>query len=144
MYCTVADIINDVTEARLIELTDDSATPTAVVVPLVEAKIIESDNIINSYIQQIAILPITNSADLSVLKTISITLSVCDLWQRRLQAEMSENIINRRNYAMAMLKDITKGVIKLNTPTIATAIGKPFLKVSRRTSRWEKNYFNDN
>lgn len=142
MYSTIDDIKADLTNSSVIKLTDDNATPSAINTTIVNDKIAESEALINSFVKRVATLPITDAEDLLILKKISVSLTVCELWKRRTQADYPESIAFRNTEAMAMLEKIGNGKIKLNTATLTNAIAKPFLKVSRRTSRWQNNYFN--
>ncbi|MCX6146055.1 MAG: DUF1320 domain-containing protein [Candidatus Kapabacteria bacterium] len=142
MYSTVNDIIEDLTQILLIEMTDDSDTPTTVNETLVESKIAEADALINSFVKGVSTLPITDSNDLIVLKKISVSLTVCDLWRRRSQTDYPEAVALRYSEAMNLLKQISNGSIKLNTEVPITSSAVVGFSASKFERKFSTNYFN--
>ncbi|MFN3328513.1 MAG: phage protein Gp36 family protein, partial [Fervidobacterium pennivorans] len=57
MYCTISDIIRDVTEKTLRELTDDSDVPVNYNTTLIESKIMEASHYIDGYLVERYPLP---------------------------------------------------------------------------------------
>lgn len=131
MYCTVNDISDDVTAATLVELTDD-ADAGAVDTALVETKILEQSNIIDSFLRGRYALPITDANDLSQLKSICVSLTVCDLFQRRIGLDYPVSLSERRNAALKFLQQIQSGVMALNSGS-GTSADSRFYKVNSKT-----------
>lgn len=115
MYCTVADIIADITAKTLMELTDDSDVPQIINQSLVEAKINEASKYIDSYLVERYPLPITDARDLQLLKNICVSLVVTELYRRRIGLDYSESLQRRRDEAIENLEKIQRGIIKLNS-----------------------------
>ncbi len=115
MYCTINDIIADITEKTLVELTDDSPIPQNYNADLIQAKIREASEYIDSYLVERYPLPITDDSDLEILKGICVTLVVTDLFRRRLGLDFSESLQRRREEAIDNLSKIQRGIIKLRS-----------------------------
>lgn len=128
MYCTLDDIIADIGYDDLQQITDDHKTGV-VDEGIVQRKIEEVDNYINSYIREHYSLPITSPGGLSVLKKIAVSLVVCELYQRRLGLDYPETLSRRKQDAVADLGKIQKGIINLQENT--TNVEKKYL-VSKR------------
>lgn len=141
MYSTIDDIKDDLTETTLMEMTDDSDEPVAISDSLVEKKISESEALINSFVKRVATLPITDSEDLIILKSISVSLTVCELWRRRSQTDYPEPIAFRKNEAMKLLDNIGSGKSKLNTPLIVDSEIISEFAVSKKEKIFRTDYF---
>ncbi len=137
MYCTYEDIEADIGFNDLLQITDDNKVGVVDEL-LVQTKIQNVENYINSYIQEHYDLPITSAAGLSVLRKIAVALVVCDLYQRRLGLEYPESLVLRRQEAINDLMKIQKGIINLQ-PNEAKVI-KKYL-VSERTKVFDANLY---
>lgn len=137
MYCTYDDIIADIGYDDLQQLTDDNKTGV-VDEGIVQEKIKDVDEYINSHIQEHYSLPITTPGGLRVLRKIAVSLVVCDLYQRRLGLEYPESLVKRRQDAVADLMKVQKGIINLqqNEPKMQ----KKYL-VSKRTRRFNSELY---
>lgn len=116
MYCAIIDIKNDINdETQLISLTNaSSGSGETVKDSIITAKIVAATDEINSYIPDVYTLPITNTADLSILKDICVSLVVCGLFQTKYQMDPPEGLIIRQKNALSKLDKIQKGVMKLH------------------------------
>lgn len=139
MYCTITDIIADITEKTLMELTDDSDVPQNYNQQLIEAKIEEASKYIDGYLVERYPLPITDAMDLEILRSICVSLVVTELYRRRIGLDYSESLQRRRDEAIDNLDKIQRGIIKLNT---GTQKSKP--KYYRYTQRTKFFTLNDN
>lgn len=137
MYCTYEDIEADIGFNDLLQITDDNKVGVVDEL-LVQTKIQNVENYINSYIQEHYDLPITSAAGLSVLRKIAVALVVCDLYQRRLGLEYPESLILRRQEAINDLMKIQKGIINLQANE--NKIVKKYL-VSERTKVFNANLY---
>lgn len=111
-YCTQADILKQITEDQLIQLTDDSdagVVDTAIVADAIAA----ADAIIDGYCAQRYTVPFGTTP--SIINEISVTVALYKLFTRRahampdLRKEQYDNVIK-------MLKDIEAGRISLGVP----------------------------
>jgi len=114
-YCTLNDIIDDIGNRAVLELTDDRDPPVAINETLVNKKIDEASTYIDSYIFERYPMPITDTDDLALLKKICVALVVTELYFRRLGLDYSDSIQARRKEAMDNLDKIQKGIIKLKS-----------------------------
>lgn len=115
MYCTVENIASDLSLKTLIELSNDYDGAETVNYELVEGVINDQSIYINSYLKGVYPLPIINSEDLVVLKSICISLVVCALYTKRIQLDYPDSLISRRKNAITDLEKIQKGIIKLHS-----------------------------
>ena len=131
MYCILQDIIDDVTERTLIELTNDDDGGLDVNEDLVNAKIDEVCRYIDSNLSVSYTVPITNLDDIKIIRPIAITLVICDLFQRRLSLNYPPSLIQRKKDAMNDLMNIQKGLIQLNP--VNSPSKESCIRVSSRT-----------
>jgi phage gp36-like protein len=108
MYCTIEDIIGNIPEKTVRELTSDSDSDT-VNVDIVNAKINERGTYIDSYLNNQYTLPITNAQDLSILKSICIELVIFELYKRKHQYEITDTMMFNYNNTISILKEIQSG-----------------------------------
>lgn len=135
MYCSIIDIKTDINdETRLIELTNASSGGGETVKDsIITAKIVAATDEINSYIPDVYTLPITNTADLSILKDICVSLVVCGLFQTKYQMDPPEGLIIRQKTALSKLDKIQKKVMKLHSPSTGGYIEQSGARVTPRT-----------
>lgn len=131
MYCTVNDIVADMGNYDVIQLSNDTNSEE-IDETIVLAKIADIGVYINSYISQVAVLPITDEDDLKLLKGICVSLVACDLFQRRLKLDYSESLSERRERATKDLERIRDGKMHLNSE-ITNSETVRSSKVSKRT-----------
>lgn len=132
MYCTIDDIVADIGELELIQISNDTENAEVPDETLIEAKIAEIGVYIDSFISGVASLPISNETDLALIKRICVSLVVCDLYQRRLKLDYSDSLSERRKMAIADLEKIQKGKIMLQSTKTNDESKQPHL-VSQRT-----------
>lgn len=112
-YCTLEDIRGHISEARLVEITDDTH-PNAtgsVQATVVEKAINESSDIIDAYIGKRFKLPLPGIP--SVLRTICVDLSIYNLYERVTEMDISEGMKLRYNNAIKMLERIAEGEMSI-------------------------------
>jgi phage gp36-like protein len=133
MYCTIENIIADISEATLIELTSDAVAPAEKETneALVTSKIEEVSRMIDTYLTSRYPIPVVNTDDLLRLRPIAVSLVVCELYQRRIGLDYSESLQARRRDATAQLEKIQKGVIVLSAGTPDTR--PSFYRTNKRT-----------
>jgi phage gp36-like protein len=111
MYCTLADILKQISKDTLIQLTDDNQTGETDTV-IVDEAIIYSETLIDGYLRGRYILPLNLVP--AVVKIIAVDLSVCRLYSRRFQTETPDAISEKYKNSIKMLEQIQKGIIALN------------------------------
>jgi phage gp36-like protein len=137
MYCTKDDIVADIGERELIQISNDTENATSVDETIVEDKIAEIGVYIDSYLTESVTLPITDANDLLLIKKICVSLVVCDLYQRRLKLDYSDSLSERRKLAVADLEKIQNGKIVLASKK-SVSDSSHYSRVSQRTK-----YFTD-
>lgn len=115
-YCTVTDISNVLTEASVIQMTDDAGAGT-IDQDKVDAAISSSDELINGYLRARYVLPLASTPPL--LKDISVNLSIYNLYLRRFAASMPDPIVKSNTAQLSLLLQIQKGVISLGIEDVA-------------------------
>lgn len=111
-YCSTNDIKNYVSEATLIQLSDDDGKNEINLVVTREA-ILYSSTLIDGYLRGRYTLPL--NIHFPLLKMLALDISVYRLYSRRMRNEMPEVIEKNYEDAIATLKDIQKGVITLQS-----------------------------
>jgi phage gp36-like protein len=88
MYCTTADVVQEMSE-RLVAQSSDDVNGTSVNVAVVEDLIQKSTNDIDDYLRGRYALPIDilQTATLSTLRQFCTTLTICRLYARRLNGK---------------------------------------------------------
>ena len=125
MYCTITDIADDITEVTLIELSDD-LNENSVNEDLVNAKIVEMSNYIDSYLAGSYSVPVQDN---SITKGVCVSLVVCDLYQRRLGLDYSDSLVSRRSIAIKTLEKLRTGIMSLPISSV-NEIVPSYYKVS--------------
>lgn len=113
-YCTKADIIKVLPEADLAQLTDDT-NGTTVDDDIVTAQITKADNQINTYCRGKNDLPF-NTTTTPRVNDWSITLSIWNLYKRRVDLEMPEPVRVDHDDVITELKGVRDGKILVNDP----------------------------
>ncbi len=110
MYCSVEDIEKQITQATLVQLTNDNSLPEVDEAVTFEA-ILYSSTLIDGYLRGRYNLPL--DTHLPLLRIIAIDLSIYRLYSRRLQADMPESIMAQYKETIKTLDKIQKGTITL-------------------------------
>lgn len=110
MYHTLADITLKLTEATLIQLSDD-AHSGAVDTTVTDDAARSAAAIIDGVIRAKYSLPLDSTPD--ILREISIALAIYDLYRRRMGAEVPKAIREERDHAMSLLDHIASGTVAL-------------------------------
>lgn len=111
-YCSTTDIKNYVSNATLIQLTDDD-NQNEINFTVTREAILYSSTLIDGYLRGRYTLPLNTHFPL--LKMLALDISVYRLYSRRMRNEMPEVIEKNYEAAIATLKDIQKGVITLQS-----------------------------
>lgn len=93
------------------ELTDDEGTGAEIAARVSEA-ILKADTIIDSYCRGKHTLPFSPVPQF--IEQLSVELAIYFLYKRRRLNEMDEGVQTSYNEAMKMLRDISKGIIKID------------------------------
>jgi phage gp36-like protein len=118
MYCTQSDIITAITEAIVIQLTDDDNVGVVEDAHVTQA-IQTADAEINGYCASRYAVPFATVPE--IVKALSIEISIYHLYKRR---TVPENIEKAYDKAIARLKDIARGLVTLGVqPPPATSDG---------------------
>jgi len=113
-YCTQADILEQLDEDVLIQLTDDDDIG-AVDADMVTRAIADADALIDSYCgarYDVPLSPVPN-----IIRKCSVDLAICNLYARR--KGVSEDREKRCKAAVGYLKDVSTGKATLGTDTPA-------------------------
>ena len=120
MYCALSDIIDQVPEQKVIELTDDENLGE-VNQARVDKAIATAGSIIDGYLRGRYTLPLATVPEL--IETISVDISVFKLYERRREMDMPESLTNCYKNAVKLLEQIQKGLISLGIEAEASASG---------------------
>ena len=127
-YCTLNDIKDQIPEANIIQLTDDEGLDE-VNQERVDKAISVAGSVIDGYLRGRYSLPLENVPEL--IKTIAIDIAVYKLYERRLELEMPETMVNRYKNAVKTLEQIQKGIIKLGIESPDTGPGQGYYKTNK-------------
>ena len=109
-YCTEADLLNQLTQAELVQLTDDTGAGT-VDSDKVDAAIAAASATIDAYAGGRYTLPVQPSEK---LKQLCIDLSIYELEKRR--RRVREATLAARDAALSFLRDLARGQAVLDQP----------------------------
>lgn len=107
-YCSQADLVLEIGTTALTELTDD-AGEGEVDADIVTFVIANADAVIDGYLGMVYTLPLT--ATPTLIRKISLDLSVYDLYSRKTSGEIPPIRAERRAEAVALLEKIGAGTI---------------------------------
>ena len=120
MYSTKADTLKQISEAELIQLTDDAGT--GVINDEIEAKAgIDADEEIDSYLRKRYNLPLDPIP--SRCNKLSVDIKIYNLYGRRQRTP--EDVRIRYKDAIAFLRDVAEGKASLGEDTPGTPAGTP-------------------
>jgi len=117
-YCTVKDVLSQVPRERAVELSNDSESRLDGAEPVesvIQSCIDAARSIVDGYLRSVVSLPLP-SVD-PVLKTVTRDLAIFELYKRRIVLDMPEGLAKLRDTAIATLKGIASGTIRLDLPT---------------------------
>lgn len=110
-YCNLDNIKQVISEAELIQMTDDNNTGV-INENIVNSAISYAETTINGYISSRYSLPLAETPEL--IKTFAIDLSIYRLHSRRFMLDMPESLEVRYKNVIRELEKIQKGTISLN------------------------------
>lgn len=114
-YCTQSDLLNQLTQAELVQLTDDDATG-AVDTAKVDAALNAASATIDAYAGARYTLPLQSSEK---IKQLCIDLAIYELEKRR--RRLRDATVAARDAAFAFLRDLARGRAVLDQPAGAPA-----------------------
>jgi phage gp36-like protein len=109
-YCTQADLLNQLTQKELIQLTDDAATGT-VDTGKVDAALAAASATIDAYAGARYTLPLQTSEK---IKQLCVDLAIYELEKRR--RRVREATLAARDAALSFLRDLARGRAVLDQP----------------------------
>lgn len=108
-YIVQADLLKDITDAQLTQLTDDLNTG-AIVTAIVDAMIADAEAEFDSYVAVKHTVPLAAPIPAEAVR-LTKDLTIYHLWGRR--HKVPEDVETRYDNAIAKLKDIAKGLATL-------------------------------
>jgi phage gp36-like protein len=109
-YCTQADLLNQLTQEELIQLTDDAAAGT-VDTAKVDAALAAASATVDAYAGARYTLPLQTSEK---IKQLCVDLSIYELEKRR--RRVREATLAARDAALSFLRDLARGRAGLDQP----------------------------
>jgi phage gp36-like protein len=111
-YCTKTDLLNQISETELAQLTDDSAG-AVVDDDIVDAAIADADSEIDGYCGEKYTVPFTDVP--GIVKKLSVGIALYNLFARRetSMSGMPESRTNRYDKAIRFLLQVSKGQVSL-------------------------------
>lgn len=120
MYCSLSDLMNQVSETVLIALTDDEGQ--VINEGIINASINTADSEINGYAQKQYTVPFNPIPD--VIRKISVDISLYNLFSRRgFDKEKDAAIYDRYKAAIRFLENLAHGVVTIGAREPAPPIG---------------------
>lgn len=119
-YCSVQDVLDQVPRERAVELTNDTESRldgAEVVTSVVEKCIVAAQSIVDGYLRSVVRLPLDRIDP--VIATTTRDLAIFELYKRRVVLDMPEGLSELRKAAMATLKGIANGDLRIDLPTCA-------------------------
>ena len=117
MYATLADILEQVAEAELISLTDDSDAG-AVDETAVDRAVAHGMAVIDAFCGDRYTVPFDPVPEL--IRMYAVDLAVYNLYSRRTHVDMPEVIADRQKQALAFLRLVQKGEASVGAAAIVT------------------------
>ena len=129
-YCTVRDLIDNMSERTLIQLTDDATPPAAVNESRCLAVIEEASEIIDARLRaRYSDLPLREPIS-AMIRGLCADIAAYKLYSRRNKGDI-ENVYQRYKAALEMLDKIR---LNEQTPNVSGGSGTSAYRVSRRRS----------
>lgn len=116
-YCTQNDILDQISETELIELTDDSDTGV-IDTDIVDRAVDDADSEIDGYCNVRYTVPFSaeNGGVPNLIRKFSVDIAIYNLFARRHRVELDRK--ERYDNAVDYLKDVSKGVATLGTDAV--------------------------
>lgn len=114
-YCTKADLLKEITEEQLIQLTDDDDNGVEND-DIISEKIADADSLIDGYCGKRYTVPFTTVP--KIVKNLSVQIAIYNLFKRRQHVLSDEKKEDYKN-ALQFLRDIEAGKISLGVPAPA-------------------------
>lgn len=108
-YIVQNDLLSQVSNAQLIQLTDDAKTGSVDATKVTQA-ITEAEAEVNGYVATRYAVPVAAPVP-DLVKKLSVDIAIYNLYRRR--QRIPENVTKSYDDAVAKLKDIAKGLITL-------------------------------
>ncbi|AIA72746.1 putative phage-related protein [Pectobacterium atrosepticum SCRI1043] len=118
MYCTLADLLEQVPESTLIQLTNETVgfdAPPPVNTTVVDSCIRYADELIDAHLRGRYNLPLTEIP--TVLRDIAVTLTRYRLYARRPEGTMPDTVKDDNKVATRQLVDIRDAKLTLALPS---------------------------
>ncbi|MDY4378646.1 DUF1320 domain-containing protein [Pectobacterium brasiliense] len=118
MYCTLADLLEQVPESTLIQLTNDTVgfdAPPPVNTTVVDSCIRYADELIDAHLRGRYTLPLPEIP--TVLRDIAVTLTRYRLYARRPEGTMPDTVKDDNKVATRQLVDIRDAKLTLALPS---------------------------
>ena len=112
-YCTIEDIKQLISEAELIQLTDDNNVHLNI--GIINSAISYAETTINSYLRSKYTLPLSETPEL--IKVFAVELAIYRLHTRRMLLDMPDSLENRYKNIINELGKIQKGTVSLGIET---------------------------
>ena len=109
-YCTQSDILKQIAEAAVIQLTDDSGTG-AIVTAVVTAAIADADAEIDAYCSGRYPVPFSPVPDM--VRKLSVDIAIYNLFSRRAEITIGEDRKGRYDNSIRFLRDVSQGKASL-------------------------------
>nr|DAL73586.1 MAG TPA: head to tail adaptor [Caudoviricetes sp.] len=126
MYCTLEDLLEQVPERTLIELTSeemDFDSPATVNTRVVESCIRYADELIDAHLRGRYILPLAEIP--TVLRDIAITLVRYRLYARRPEGDLPDTVKDDHKEALRQLKELRDNRLTLGLPSTQKDMPEP-------------------
>ena len=117
MYCALADILKQIPEEVILQLTDD-ANMGVVNQEVVDEAIANAGAVIDGYCSARYTIPFATVP--AIIKPIAVDLAVYNLYARRVETMPDVREANQKN-AIKLLSDISKGAIRLGAEAVTAA-----------------------
>lgn len=109
-YSTQSDLLEQISEDELIELTDDAAAGV-VDTDAVTRAIVDADAEIDGYCGKRHTVPFTTVPE--IIRKLSVDLSIFNLYARRSHLEVPDSRQKRYDAAIRFLRDVARGIVSL-------------------------------
>lgn len=120
-YCKLSDVVQRFPQQSIQDLTDDDLTGH-VVDSVLDSAADDASEVIDSYVRGRYATPFAAPVP-SLILQIAVDLTVYNLYRRRFDQAMPEDIAKRREEALKMLREIQGGAVRLfNDPALPPTI----------------------
>ncbi len=116
-YCTLEDIQGAMSDAELIQLTDDNIPPAVIEQANVDKAIARADNLIDGYLRGRYVLPLAPVPGIMV--DLAVDVAVYNIYKRRKKVKMPESIADDYKNTLKILENIQKGTIEIGSAKVS-------------------------